>query len=112
MKIIALEIYYVVRYEPHKPVSFKNSFYYKGLFTQRTITILASTPANDDLFILSAHSSAALHFRARDSRMDSDWMSMFVSFISWKNRSESDSSDICAFIVIALVWTFNIENDF
>ncbi len=36
------------------------------------------------LFVLSSHSSAALNSRARYSRMDSDWVSMFVSFISWK----------------------------
>ncbi len=43
---------------------------------------------------------------------------MFVSSISWKkNHSESHPNDIvlCAFIVIAVVWTllfFNTENDF
>ncbi len=36
------------------------------------------------LFILSARVSATLNFQARHSRMDSDWLSMFVSFISWK----------------------------
>ncbi len=47
------------------------------------------------LFIISSHSSAALNSRAHYSRIDSDWVSMFLSFISWeKNRSESDSNDI------------------
>ncbi len=41
-----------------------------------------------------ARASAALNSRARYSRIDSDWLSMFLSFISWKNRSESDSNDI------------------
>ncbi len=55
----------------------------KAPFTPRTITlkitILASTPADD-----IARASAALNYRARYSRIDSDWMSMFLSFISWK----------------------------
>ncbi len=47
------------------------------------------------LFIISACLSVALNSRARYSRMDSDWASVFVSFINWKkNRSESDSNDI------------------
>ncbi len=47
------------------------------------------------LFILSARASVALNSQAPYSRMNSDWMSMFVSFISWKkNRSGSDSNDI------------------
>ncbi len=36
------------------------------------------------LFILSARESAALNSRAHYSRMDSDWLSVFLSFISWK----------------------------
>ncbi len=36
------------------------------------------------LFILSAHLSTALNSRARYSRMDSDWVPVFLSFISWK----------------------------
>ncbi len=51
------------------------------------------------LFILSAHSSAALNSRARYSRMDSDWMLIFVSFISWKKLF------LCSFIFIAVAWT-------
>ncbi len=56
-------------------------------------TILASTPA--DVLILSACSCAALNSPVRYSRMDSDWVSMFVSFISRKKHcSESDPEDI------------------
>ncbi len=51
------------------------------------IRILSSTPANDIVCLFWAH--------VHDSRMDSDWLSMSVSFISWnKNRSESYSNDI------------------
>ncbi len=51
------------------------------------IQILSSTPANDIVCLFWAH--------VHDSRMDSDWLSMSVSFISWnKNRSESYSNDI------------------
>ncbi len=69
------------------------------------------------LFILSARSSAVLNSWACNSRMDSDWLSMFYRSSAGTNRSESDPNDIvyCAFIVIVVVWTllfFNIENDF
>ncbi len=67
-------------------------------------------------FILSARSSAALNSRARDSRIDSDWLSVFVSFISWKKIFLIPTiSFLSAFIVIVVVWTvlfFNTENDF
>ncbi len=47
------------------------------------------------LYILSARASVFLNYQARYSRIDSDWLSMFLLFISWtKNRSESDSNDI------------------
>ncbi len=36
------------------------------------------------LFTLSARASVTLNSRAHYSRMDSDWLSMFVSFIGWK----------------------------
>ncbi len=55
------------------------------------------------LFILSAYSSAALNSRARYSRMDSDWVSMFK-----KKKVQKVIPTIlflCAFIVIAVVWT-------
>ncbi len=48
------------------------------------------------LFIISARSSDALNPQAHDSRIDSDWMSMFLQKI----------------IFILTLQFFNIENDF
>ncbi len=42
------------------------------------------------LFIISASSSDALNSQARDSRIDYDWVSMFLQ----KNHSENDSNNI------------------
>ncbi len=69
------------------------------------------------LFILSARASAALNSRAHYSRMDSDWLSVFVSFVSKKIVLEviPTISFLWTFIVIVVVWTllfFNTENDF
>ncbi len=61
----------------------------KAPFTPRTITIkitikiMILADANRQ-FILSTNVSAALNSRACDSRIDSDWVSMILSFISWK----------------------------
>ncbi len=62
----------------------------KGPFTPSTITIkitiLASTlhQRTISFVYLSACASAALNSPARYSRMDFDWLSMFLLFISWK----------------------------
>ncbi len=70
------------------------------------------------LFFLSARASAALNCRAHYSRMDSDWLSVFLSFISWKTIVLEVIPTIlflCAFIVIVVLWTllfFNTEKDF
>ncbi len=63
----------------------------KPLITPRKITVLASTPRYRR-FILSARAPVALNSPAQYSRLDSDWLSMFVSFISWKNDSNNIAS--------------------
>ncbi len=66
---------------------------YKDNYKDNDISV--HTSERYRLFILSAHASAALNSRACDSRIDSDWVSMILSFISWKkNHSGSDSNDI------------------
>ncbi len=58
----------------------------KAPFTPRTITInittSASTLVNDIVCILSAHASVSLNSPTHYSRMDSDWLSVFLSFIN------------------------------
>ncbi len=67
---------------------------------------------------LSACASATLNSRTHYCRMDSDWLSVFLSFISWKNCSGSDSNGIvslCLYHYSCGVWTllfFNTVNDF
>ncbi len=69
------------------------------------------------MFILSACSSTSLNSPARDSRIDYDWLSIFLSFISWKKivlKVIPTISFLCAF-VMDVMWTllfFNTENDF
>ncbi len=52
------------------------------------------------------------------SRMDSDWLLMFESFINWRKiilEVIPTISFLCAFIVIVVLWAllfFNIANDF
>ncbi len=72
------------------PVHTKNENY-KDNYKDNDISV--HTSERYRRFILSARSSAALNSRARDSRIDSDWLSVFVSFISWK-KNRSDSNDI------------------
>ncbi len=55
---------------------------YKDNYKDNDISVHTSKQYR--LFILSARSSAALNSQARDNRMDSDWLSIFLSFISWK----------------------------
>ncbi len=44
--------------------------------------------------ILSARASVTLNYPARDSRMDSDWVSIILSFISLKKKNSGhDSND-------------------
>ncbi len=57
------------------PVHTKNDNY-------KDNNISVHTSERYHLFILSARASAALNSRARYSRIDSDWLSMFLSFIS------------------------------
>jgi len=40
--------------------------------------------------------------------MDSEWLSMFISFINCKYCSENDFNNIiiCVIIVVAVMWTF------
>ncbi len=75
-----------------------------------TIKITISTPANDIVC-----SSAALISGARYSRMNSDWVSFEHQLEKIILKVIPTISFLCAFIVIAVVWTllfFNIENDF
>ncbi len=60
------------------------------------------------LFILSARTFFALNSRAHYSRMDSDWVSMSYHSSAGKKiilKVIPTISFLCAFIVIAMVWT-------
>jgi len=77
--------------------------------------ILGSTPA-DDIVCISKR-TRVYHFKsqAHYCRIDSNWLSMFVSFISWKTNSESDSNGIvslCLYRYSCGVLFSNFENDF
>ncbi len=61
----------------------KSNLLTKGSFTPRTITICLSMPTHDIvLFIISTHCSFVSFTPAQS--VDSDWLSVILSFISWK----------------------------
>ncbi len=63
--------------------------------------------------VLSVH---VLNSQTRDSRIDSDWVSVVLSFISWEKIVLNVIPTIlllCDFIIIAVTLQFfNTENDF
>jgi len=67
-----------------------------------TIMILISVHTNRQYQSVYSKKFCRLPVELDLTRMDYGWLSMCLSFISWKKRSESDSNYIVSWIAILL----------